>query len=180
MLPWPNCGKFCFVKSAGSRFDAVSSGGNRTKYSRNASRLLAWVGFSAAKALQAACASPPCRRITSVRVLLRPWCPYGPVVPTPTAGESETGSGAFHPTCVRRTFSPRSWLLKSVKMSSPTNELPSGNEEGLNCYERLHIAESIRNKQNRQSDVKCCSLRRGDVQYGFSQYCFYKSHPVWR
>ena len=54
MLPWPNCGKFCFVGSAGSRFEAVSSGGNRTSESRKLSRLLACPGFSATNASRAA------------------------------------------------------------------------------------------------------------------------------
>src|SRR3954447_21487060 len=36
MLPWPYCGKFVFVRFAGSSVDAVSSGGNNTSEFRNA------------------------------------------------------------------------------------------------------------------------------------------------
>src|SRR6266404_2178548 len=40
MLPWPNCGNPFFVGSPGSRFDAVSSGGNSTSEFRNVCRAI--------------------------------------------------------------------------------------------------------------------------------------------
>src|SRR5262249_2050825 len=75
MLPWPHRGQLGWVGSAGSRLDAVSSGGNKTSEFRNASKLFISAELRLAKASLCACASPPWRRMTALRVMLRPSCP---------------------------------------------------------------------------------------------------------
>src|SRR5215813_13158805 len=75
ILPCPNCGNPAAFLFPGSRFDAVSSAGKITSEFRNSSKSRRRPGVSAAKVLRAACASPPCRRITSVKLILRPSWP---------------------------------------------------------------------------------------------------------
>src|SRR5262249_58109276 len=75
MLPWPCCGKPGVFGSPGSRFDAVSSGGNSTSDSRNRRTASCLDSESWAKASRDACASPSWRRITSLRFMLRPSWP---------------------------------------------------------------------------------------------------------
>src|SRR5262249_5245982 len=74
-LPCPSCGKPDAFGLPGSRFDAVSSGGNSTSVSRNSRTAIRPPAPSPAKASRAAWASPPWRRITSVRLRLRPSWP---------------------------------------------------------------------------------------------------------
>src|SRR5262249_40255381 len=75
MLPWATCGNPAAVGSPGSRFEAVSSGGKRTSEARKSISAPRPAGPRRANASRDAWASPPWRRITSVRLILRPSWP---------------------------------------------------------------------------------------------------------
>src|SRR6267142_6424510 len=83
MLPCPNWGKPNVLRLPGSSVEAVSSGGKRTSELSNASTRSCCSDGSAAKASRADWASPPWRKITSIKLMLRPSWPYGAVEPTP-------------------------------------------------------------------------------------------------
>src|SRR5437016_2337929 len=73
--PCPTCGKPELVGTPGSRVEAVSSGGKRTREFKKAITSARCSGSAVANALRAVWASPPCRKITSFRLTLRPSCP---------------------------------------------------------------------------------------------------------
>src|SRR5262245_699042 len=74
-LPCPNCGKSAAPRFPGSRLDAVSSGGKMTSELRNSISSI-WLNRERrANSLRDSRASPPCRRITSIRFMLRPSWP---------------------------------------------------------------------------------------------------------
>jgi hypothetical protein len=76
MLPCPLCGKLGALGFPGSKLEAVSSGGNNTSVSRKCNMSKASPSFPSVKRLANASldawASPPWRRITSVKLMLRP------------------------------------------------------------------------------------------------------------
>ena len=75
ILPCPTCGKSGSLRSPGSRFEAVSSGGKTISELKNSITSLCFKSFFAANRSRADCASPPCLRITSVSVMLLPSWP---------------------------------------------------------------------------------------------------------
>src|SRR5215475_6669024 len=75
MLPWPNCGKPVANGSPGSRLDAVSSGGNRMSEFKKAMTDDWSNADDLANESRAELASPPCRKMTSKRLTLRPSWP---------------------------------------------------------------------------------------------------------
>src|SRR5262245_3671609 len=75
MLPWPLWGKFGSDGFPGSRFEAVSSGGKMMRLSRASRSQRCCIWDWATNWSRACWASPPWRRMTSRKLMLRPSWP---------------------------------------------------------------------------------------------------------